>query len=235
MIKRPLTNLLIKPIHLGEAKPQGLRETFALPPDESDIKAHWGRELIARLTALDSFFGLESDSPHIWERRGKALFAYLFDFQSDRRDDDFQSDRRDDDFQSDRRDDEWWMAFTCHLLRDHVPGFTVNMPGGNNRGRPREWTFKRLAELFADIEFLKKKKTRLNVSRICGLLLRRKPYAERWAQFGVEALRKAYSEAKKLRRQNFLFEMELCGSDAIIPAKGIDHIQAAIDLHSLQA
>jgi hypothetical protein len=226
MIERPLTDLLIKPIHLGDAKPRGLRETFALPPDESDIKAHWGRELIARLTALDSFFGLESDGPHIWERRGKALFAYLFDFQSDR--------RNDDDFQSDRRDDEWWMAFTCHLLRDRVPGFTVNMPGENNRGRPREWTFKHLAELFADIEFLRKKKTRLNVSRICGLL-KRKPYAERWAQFGVEALRKAYSEAKKLRRQNFLFEMELCGPDAIIPDKGIDHIQAAIDLHSLKA
>jgi hypothetical protein len=216
MIKRPLTDLLIKPIHLGEAKPQGLRETFALPPDESDIKAHWAKELIARLTALDSLFGLESDSPDIWERRGKALFAYLFDFQSD------------------RRDEEWWMAFTCHLLRDRVPGFTVKMPGENNRGRPREWTFKRLAELFADIEFLRKKKTRLNVTRICGLL-RRKPYAERWAQFGVEALRKAYSEAKKLRRQNFLFQMELCGPDAIISAKGIDHIQAAIDLHSLKA
>jgi hypothetical protein len=216
MIKRPLTDLLIKPIHLGEAKPQGLRETFALPPDESDIKAHWAKELIARLTALDSLFGLESDSPDIWERRGKALFAYLFDFQSD------------------RRDEEWWMAFTCHLLRDRVPGFTVKMPGENNRGRPREWTFKRLAELFADIEFLRKKKTRLSVSRICGLL-RRKPYAERWAQFGVEALRKAYSEAKKLRRQNFLFQMELCGPDAIISAKGIDHIQAAIDLHSLKA
>jgi hypothetical protein len=40
--------------------------------------------------------------------------------------------------------------------------------------------------------------------------------------------------AKKLRRQNFLFEMELCGPGAIIPANGIDRIQAAIDLHSLK-
>jgi hypothetical protein len=226
MIKRPLTNLLIKPIYLGEAKPQGLRETFALPPDESDIKAYWGRELIARLTALDSFFGLESDSPHIWERRGKALFAHLFDFQSDRRDD--------DDFQSDRRDDEWWMAFTCHLLRDHVPGFTVKMPGEKKGGRPREWTFERLAELFADVEFLKKK-TGLSVGRICETVLRRKEYAKRWAQAGVDALRKAYSVAKKLRQQNFLFEMELCGPDAINPANGMDRIKAAIDLHSVKA
>jgi hypothetical protein len=94
--------------------------------------------------------------------------------------------------------------------------------------------FERLAELFADVEFLKKK-TGLSGSRICELLLRRKPYAERWAQFRVEALRKAYSGAKKLRRQKFLFEMELCGPAAIIPANGIDRIQAAIDLHSLRA
>jgi hypothetical protein len=90
----PLTGPLIKPIHLGEAKPRGLHASFALPPDESDIKAHWGREVIT--------------------------------------------------------------------------------------------------------------------------------------------LRKAYSEAKKLRRQNFLFEMEICGPAAIIPANGIDRIQAAIDLHSLK-
>jgi hypothetical protein len=211
----PLTGPLIKPIHLDEAKPQGLRASFALPPDKSDIEAHWGRELTTRLVAFDSFFGLESDSPDIWERRGKAGFAYLFDFQSD------------------RQGQEWWMAFTCHLLRDRVPGFTVKMPGEKKHGRPREWTFERLAELFADVEFLKKK-TGLSGSRICELLLRRKPYAERWAQFRVEALRKAYSEAKKRRRQKFLFEMELCGPAAIIPANGIDRIQAAIDLHSLK-
>jgi hypothetical protein len=184
-----------------------------LPPDESDIKAHWERELITRLAALDNFFGLESDSRHIWERRGKAVFAYLFDFQSE------------------RRDQEWWMAFTCHLLRDFMPGFTVKMPGEKKHGAPREWTFERLAELFADVEFLRKK-TGLSVSRICGLLLKRKPYAERWARYGVHVLRKAYSQAKKLRRQNFLFEMELCGPSIV--ANGIDRIQAAIDAHSIK-
>ena len=46
---------------------------------------------------------------------------------------------------------------------------------------------------------------------------------------------KPMSEAKKLRRQDFLFEMELCGPDALIPANGIDRIQAAIDRHSLKA
>ena len=214
--KRPLTGPLTKPIDLGEAKPRGLSELFALPPDESDIKAHWEREVIMRLAALDTFFGLESDRPNIWERRGKAVFAYLFNFQSD------------------RRDQEWWMAFTCHLLRDRVPGFTVKMPREKKPGRPREWTFERFGELFADVEFLKKK-TGLSVRRICEIVLRRKEYAKRWAQFGVDALRKAYSEAKKLRQQNFLFEMELCGPDAIIPANGIDRIQAAIDLRSLKA
>jgi hypothetical protein len=74
--------------------------------------------------------------------------------------------------------------------------------------------------------------TGLSVSRICGLLLKRKPYAERWARYGVHALRKAYSQAKKLRRQNFLFEMELCGPSIV--ANGIDRIQAAIDAHSIK-
>jgi hypothetical protein len=208
----PLTGPLIKPIHLGEAKPWGLRASFALPPDESDIKAHWEREVITRLDALDSFSGLESDSRDIWERRGKAVFAYLFDFQSD------------------RRDQEWWMAFTCHLLR-FVPGFTVKMPGEKKRGAPREWTFKRLAELFADVEFLRRK-TRLSVNSICRALPKRKGYESRWGNFGAQALRKAYVEAKKLRRQNFLFELELCGPS--IAANGIDPIQAAIDAHSLR-
>jgi len=212
--KRPLTGLLKKPIHLGEAKPQGLRESFALPPDQSDIEAHWRRELTKRLVAFDNFFGLESDAGDIWERRGKAFFAYLFKFQSD------------------RRDQEWWMAFTCHLLRDRVPGFSVKMPGEKKHGRPHEWSFERLAELFADVEFLRKK-TGLSVSAVCGLL-RQKVYAKRWAQCRVEALRKAYAKAKKLRQQNVLFEMELCGPASLIPANGIDCIQAAIDLHSLK-
>lgn len=213
--KRPLTGLLNKPIHLGEAKPQGLRELFALPPGKSDIETHWGRELTKRFGAFDSFFGLASDSPDIWERRGKAAFAYLFNFQSD------------------RRDQEWWMAFTCHLLRDRVPGFSVKMPGEKKHGRPLEWTFDRLAELFADVEFLRKK-TGLSVSAICGLLMRQKLYAKRWGQCPVEVLRKAYSTANKLRRQNFLFKMELCGPAALIPANGIDPIRAAIDRHSLK-
>jgi hypothetical protein len=63
----PLTGPLIKPIHLGEAKPRGLRASFALPPDESDIKAHWGRELITRLAALDSLFGLD-EPPRVRRR-----------------------------------------------------------------------------------------------------------------------------------------------------------------------
>jgi hypothetical protein len=103
-------------------------------------------------------------------------------------------------FQSDRQDQEWWMVFTCHLLRHGVPGFTVKMPGEKKHGAPQEWTFRRLAELFADVEFLKKK-TGLSVSRICETALRRKPYAKRWAQFGVEASYRRILVTEGVRRQ----------------------------------
>ena len=214
--KRPLTGLLIKPIHLDEAKPRGLRASFAQPPDETDIKAYVVSETEARFAELDRFFKLKSDSPDIWKQRGKALLAYQFDFHFD------------------RSEQEWWMAFAYWLARRHVRGFTVKSSGEKKLGAPREWTFERFAELFADVEFLKKKIGRRS-GRIWGTLLREKPYAKRWAQFGVAALRKAYSEAKKLRRQNFRFEMVLCGPAATIPAGGIDRVQAAIDLHSLKA
>jgi len=214
--KRPLTSLLIKPIHLEDAKPRGLRASFAQPPDESDIKAYVVSETEGRFPELDRFFNLKSSSPDIWEQRAKALLAYQFDFHSD------------------RSGQEWWMEFAYCLACRRMPGFTVKSSGETKRGAPREWTFRRSAELFADVEFLKKK-TGLSGSRICGLLPRRKRYAERWAQFGVAALRKAFSEAKKLRRQDFRFEMELCGPVAIIPTNGIDRIQAAIDRHSLKA
>jgi hypothetical protein len=192
-----------------------LRASFAQPPDESDIKAYVVSETKARFAELDRFFKLKSDTPDIWERRGKALLTYQFDFHSD------------------RSEQEWWTAFAYWLACRHVRGFTLKMPGEKKHGAPREWTFRRLTELFADVEFLKKK-TGLSVSRICETVLRRKEYAKRWAQFGVDALRKAYSEAKKLRRENLLFAMQLSGPAAIIPAEGIDPIQAAIDLHSLK-
>jgi hypothetical protein len=209
----PLTGLLIKPIRPDEAKTQGLRASFALPPDESDIKAYVLSEIKARFAALDTFFRLKSDSPDIWERRAKALVAYQFDLQPD------------------CPDQEWWLAFTWYLVSRHLPGFALKSPGEKKRGAPREWTFKRLAELFADVEFLRRK-TRLSVTSICRALPKRKGYERRWGNFGAQALRKAYVEAKKLRRQNFLFELELCGPS--IAANGIDPIQAAIDGHSLK-
>jgi hypothetical protein len=211
--KRPLTSLLIKPIHLEDAKPRGLRASFAQAPDESDIKAYLVSEIKARFAALDTFFRLKSDSPDIWERRAKALVAYQFDLQPD------------------CPDQEWWVAFTWYLVSRHLPGFALKSPGEKKRGAPLEWTFKRFAELFADVEFLRRK-TRLSVTSICRVLSKQKGYERRWGNFGAQALRKAYVEAKKLRRQNFLFELELCGPS--IAANGIDPIQAAIDAHSLK-
>jgi hypothetical protein len=79
--KRPLTGLLSKPICLGEAKPRGLGALFAQPPDMNDLKAYVVSETEARFLELDRFFNLRSDSPDIWEQRGKALLAYQFDFR----------------------------------------------------------------------------------------------------------------------------------------------------------
>ena len=94
-----------------------------------------------------------------------------------------------------------------------------------------KWTFERLSQMYADVEFLKKE-TKQSVSKICRCLRQQKPYANRWREFSHWALRKAYATAKK--RRDPMFELELCGPDAMIAAKGIDRIDAAIEHHALK-
>jgi hypothetical protein len=210
--RRPFTGLLLKAIHLDEAEPRGLRAALAAPPDKSDIAAHFSKEMSARYAELDKFFALKSNSPNIWEQRAKALLAYKFGIPTDAL--------------------QGWEHLTQYLTNRYVPGFSLKV-GGGKHGAPVKWNFERLAQLFADVEFLKKD-TGKRVSEIRKVLPTR--YPKRWGRYRgkPEGLRKAYAKAQELRRQDFRFALHLCGPEALIPAKRIDPIQAAIERHALR-
>src|ERR1700730_1445179 len=160
--RRPFTGLLLKPIHLGDANPRGLRASFAAPPDESDIKAHLLEETSARYAALDEFFGLQSNSPKIWEQRAKALVVHEFNIPADA----LQS----------------WERLTRYLTGRYVPGFSLKSLGKRKHGAPLEWDHNQSAQLFADIEFLRKN-TGKSIDRICKELPILPGYARRWGRY----------------------------------------------------
>jgi hypothetical protein len=184
-----------------------------LPPSVDDVLAYIQDELNARWADLDQLFGLDSRAADIWEQRGRALIRHEFGIEPS--------------------DPLWWERLTIRMCCSCVPGFKVT--SRKKSGAPVEWTTTRLAQLFADIEYIKKTR-RISVSQICKRLPKNKAfkaYWERWGKYGEQALRKAYSVAKKCRR-NLPFELGLCGPAALIPANGIDRIEAAIERHALR-
>jgi hypothetical protein len=208
------TGLLEKPIHLADAPVDGLRASLAIPTDSREIRTYVANEFEARIKALDEFFGLDRGSADIWEQRAKALVEREFEIRS--------------------RDLHWWKHFACHLMLKHVPGFSIKRVDEKKRGAGRQWNDTLLMQLFADVEFLRKQ-TRKSVTEICKIMPRMKGYISRWGHYrsNPEALRKAYTIAKR-RRRDIRFEMFLCGSQAVIAGKPADRIQAAIRLHALE-
>jgi hypothetical protein len=162
--RRPFTGLLVKPVYTADAKPRGLRTTLAAPPDESDVKAHILAEISARYTELDKFFSLKSNSQNIWEQRAKALLAYKFNIPAYA----LQS----------------WEHLARYLTHRYVPGFSLKGPGASKRGAPVEWNFEQLAQVFADVESLKKQ-TGKKVSEVCKMLTNgtEKRYVKRWGLY----------------------------------------------------
>jgi len=185
--KRPMTGRLLKPIHTDDARARGLRASFALDPDRSDILSHVEEELRARWTELDKFFGLKADGNgvDIWQQRAKALLARQFNV--------------------DLRDPRFWGRIATRLALRHVPGFSLKGPGQKRHGAPREWNDEQLCQLFADVEFLKKQNASMSVRAACEALRSRKGYAKRWGRYPSEALRRAYVTANKMRRQSLHF------------------------------
>ena len=205
--KPPYTGVLLKPIYLDDSKPRGLRAALGAPADESDQLAHIEDALRARYAALDKFFGLESSSLDIWERRAKELIAHEFEITIDH--------------------PQWWRALTGYLVDAYVPGFSLTLPGQRKHGAPQEWDYWQLAQLFADIEYLKRKE-HWSVRKICGELPKAKGYKQRWG-------RKAYSQANALRNKNTEFLLILSGGEWLIPTSGVDPIDAAIQRHGLKS
>jgi hypothetical protein len=159
--RRSFTGVLLKPIDLGDAKPRGLRESLAAPPDKSDIQAHLLKEISARYIALDKFLGIHSNTENIWQQRAKALLAYEFDIPAHA----LQS----------------WEHLTRYLTNRYVPAFRLKTAGEKKRGAPLEWDHEQSAQLFADIEFLRKN-TAKSIDRICKELPILPGYARRWGR-----------------------------------------------------
>jgi len=210
---KPFIGSLRKPIDLAEAPACGLRAAFALSPDESDLRTYAVSELAARFKSLDEFFELNSDARDIWEQRAKALVARKYSINPS--------------------DPNWWARLTFCLAVGHVPGLSLMRGGRKKHGAPREWTNELLAQLFADVEFLKKT-TKLSVNEICRRLPRATNYAKRWRRYGPAGLRKQYLKAKSCSR-GLLFQFVLCGAAAVTkPTNRIDLVDAAIKLHALK-
>lgn len=206
------TGILRKPIDLSEAPARNLRAALALPPDERDLRSYANSEIMARWEALDGVFQLDSKAPDIWEQRSKALIERTFNI--------------------DPSDPHWWMTLAFRIAKGRIPGFSLRKPDKKKHGAPCQWTDERLAQLRADVEFLKKT-TKLSVQKICEKLPRAKGYARRYGDCKCGALRKQYSRAMAASR-GLQFQLVLSGPAAMIPSSGIDPLEAAIENHALK-
>jgi hypothetical protein len=164
---------------------------------------------------LDEFFELVRGSADIWEQRAKALVEREFAIPA--------------------HDLHWWKHFAYQLMLGHVPGFSVKRLDDKKRGAGRQWSDTQAMQLFADVEFLRNK-TGKSVTEVCKIMPSMKGYVTRWGHYrsNPEALRKAYTIAKR-RRRDIRFEMFLCGPEAVIAGMPGDRIQAAIRFHALEA
>jgi hypothetical protein len=134
--KCSFTGLLRKPIRLDDAKPGWLKPQLALPRDKDDVKAFAVDEYHKRLVAFDQFFRINSNSADCWEQRVKALVAHTIGIKSK----------------------EPWSIIFGYLAPQHVPGFKFKPIGQRKSGQPPKWTDEILAQLFADVELLKRRR-----------------------------------------------------------------------------
>jgi hypothetical protein len=204
--------LLLKKIDLRDAPARGLREALALPPDENDVSAYVQQEEATRWAAFDETFGLDTSAPDIAVQRAMALIEYDTGVSSD--------------------DSLWVEHVSMAFARRHIPGFARASAGSNRHGAPVEWTDQQQAELIADVEYLRRK-TEKSVKEICETLPRQKGYAQRWGRYSGEALRKAYTKARKASG-GLLFQLKYFDAAATIPTNSVDPIDAAITRHALK-
>jgi hypothetical protein len=210
-VMKQFTGCLRKTIDLAEAPARDLRRCFSLPPDESDLRRYAISEAKLRFAALDQFFELDSNAHNIWEQRAKALLARKYKI--------------------DPSGPDWSAKLTYRLAIEHVPGFSLKRINKKRHGAPREWTNEQFADLFADVESLKRT-TKLSVKQICEKLPSAKSYVKRWGCYRPPGLRKQYLKAKSLSR-GLLFRLVLCGL-AAVSIDNVDLISAAIEQRALK-
>jgi hypothetical protein len=212
MAKRSFTGLLRTPINLSDARASPLEEAAGLPASERERVAFHQAEIRKRLVAFDRHFGLPSGVNNIWERRAKALLNLKYNIAADCRD--------------------RWRRYFFVLAKELVPGFSTSLTRVGP-GAPKEWTDLRLAELLADVTFLKRKQ-KLSERQICTLIGARKGYGERWGSFRgkPQALRKALTLARKRFKQpSFL---KYFWAEVYAPGQVTDPIDLLIKKHALK-
>lgn len=212
MAKRSFTGVLRTPINLHNAPAGPLEEVAGLPASKRERVAFHQAEIQKRLAAFDRHFGLPSDVNDIWERRAKALLNLKYNIAVDR--------------------PHRWRRYFFILAEELVPGFSVS-PTNVGPGAPKEWTDLRLAELLADVEFLKRKQ-KLSERQICTLIGAEKGYGERWGLFRGKphALRKALTLARKRFEQpSFL---KYFWAEVRAPGQTADPIDLLIKKHALK-
>ena len=119
------------------------------------------------------------------------------------------------------------------MARAYIAGFSIKCADETKHGAPVEWTPGKLAQLFADIEFIKKKDG-ISVRKVCEVLPKKNGYGPRWGSYNPHNLRNQYSNARKLLNGPIEHRLILCGGDALISGKNIDLIDAAIEQHALK-
>jgi hypothetical protein len=212
--KRPFTGRLLKRIDPGDAKAREWRAALAAPRDKSGLAAFLQSEFQARWRELDKFFDLDMQQSDIWRLRALALIEHKFGIQSN--------------------DPRWWERLATKLAGHYVPGFSIKKARDKKHGAPLQWSHEQLAQLFADVEFLKKS-TDGSVRYVCAELPKRKVYKGRWGRYKEATLRKAYSRAQALRQNSLEFTLYLCGGEIFFNENPSDPIKAAINRHALKA
>jgi hypothetical protein len=198
---------LLKPIYLDDAPARGIRAAFALPPDRDDYLAYFCDTCSARLVEAAAQLGLSITDPSFCKRIGKTLIMHKPELV--------------------KNFDEWPHVILAALLT------TIRSPGSRKAGRPRE-SNEVLAQLYADVSFLRRK-TKLSDRAITSSTLRKtKGYKERYGSFKAGALREKYRQAVKLKDSDWQFRALLFGPGGLMTANKIDPVGAAIEVHPLQ-
>jgi hypothetical protein len=204
--------VFLAPVYLDDAPVTGLERAFALPPSREDYENYVLQTWRGRLHEGAANMGMA-----VGREFGEALSDALIMHNP-------KLLRK-----AGSRENVIWYALADSIRR---PGYPKN-------GRPRD-SYDRLAQVYADLNFLKRK-TGLSIRVICQNILnplmhkKYKLYEERYHGLNAVSLRKKYQQAAKLEKTDFRFVLFLSGHEGLLPNNDNNAMDAAIERHALKA